>query len=153
MTKEVLGVDIGGVIISRSIIEESYLPLADAFAVLKRLKEERFGDNIVFISHASTALEGHMRTWLLQRRIYDLTGISEDQIHFCRDRNKEPLCREYKVTHFIDDRTENLARLLSIVKHLYLFQGRFEEMEPRLYMMDRVIQVSSWLDFATKLLS
>lgn len=49
--KEVLGIDCGGTVISGA--SSFWWPYANAFKVLRELKEKRFGDNIFVVSPCS----------------------------------------------------------------------------------------------------
>src|SRR3989344_2807023 len=153
MADQTLGVDIGGVIINRTLKGDSYPPLPDVFEVLKNLREKKFG-NIILVSHADSDLRMKMLDWLLRQDFHRKTGISFLNIHFSRKRSeKVAICRKYKVTHFIDDRTEVLGHLLgSGIKSLYLFQGRQDEMKSNMHILPFIKQVASWQEIAKELL-
>ena len=153
MADQTLGVDIGGVIINRTLKGDSYPPLPDVFEVLKNLREKKFG-NIILVSHADSDLRMKMLDWLLRQDFHRKTGISFLNIHFSRKRSeKVAICRKYKVTHFIDDRTEVLGHLLgSGIKSLYLFQGRQDEMKSNMHILPFIKQVASLQEIAKELL-
>ena len=139
-----LGVDIGGVVISRTVVDGRFAPLPGVFDALKRL-QSRF-DEIVLVSRVNDVEhEADMMKWLNFYSFWEQTGVLRENIHFCRQRHeKMPICQRRKITHFVDDRTEVLWHLRECVNNLYLFQGRQEEMKPREAFLPRLVQVSSW---------
>lgn len=153
----VLGVDFGGVLCSRFTEDAAgyadYPPIDGAFEALKKL-EGGFGKNIFIVSRASIDLRFHILKWLGAHHFCKATGISFDRVHFCeRRKEKVEICQEREITHFIDDRTEVLEHLLKAgVKHLYLFQGRPDEMEERTHVLPKLRQVASWEEVLVELL-
>ncbi|MEZ5955602.1 MAG: hypothetical protein R3C27_00090 [Hyphomonadaceae bacterium] len=131
MKKDILGVDIGGVLIDRvadgtdtSFFSDRFLEtpaVADGFATLARLRE-RFGDGMHVVSKCGPNVERKSKLWLAHNRFTEITGISLRQVHFCRKRiEKAPICARLGVTHFVDDRYD-VMRHLTMVKHRYLFR-------------------------------
>ena len=130
---EQLGVDIGGVIISRaddrgdtSFFSGNFLDtLAEpsAFDALARLRRERFGVAIHLVSKCGPKVESKTRQWLAHWDFFGVTGIPEANLHFCRARqDKGPICEKLGVTHFIDDRQDVLANLVT-VEHRLLYES------------------------------
>lgn len=154
MTQEVLGVDIGGVIINHAKVHGVYPPLPNVFEVLKKLGEERFGDRIFVVSHADLHMSGKMLEWLWDKHFFDITGIAIGNVHFCHRRiGKVEICLRFGITHFIDDRREILTYLHSAeIKNLYLFQERKEEANSYMDILPNVIRVASWGEVAKQLL-
>lgn len=149
---EVLGVDVGGVIIDRvndgtdtSFFGRNFLlttPVAGVFDALRQLGE-RF-DQIVLVSKCGPSTEDRTRQWLAHHNFYDRTGIVESDVYFCRERReKSPICRQLGVTHFIDDKLEVLS-YLETVSRLYLFQPVETEVRRFSKFLPRVQRVESW---------
>jgi len=141
MQEEVLGVDIGRVILSKGA------KIPDGFRVLSRLKNERFGSNIFLISHAKPLTEINILWWLKHHRFYERTGIPQSHVYFCRKRiDKVLICRQLGITHFIDDRLENLGYVYTgtDIRNLFLFQPRKREVRKYRQFEDVVCTVHSW---------
>lgn len=150
--REVLGVDVGGVIIDRvndgtdtSFFGRNFLlttAVADVFEVLKQLNE-RF-DKIVLVSKCGQSTQDRTRQWLAHHNFYDRTGLAEVDVHFCRERReKAPICQQLGVTHFIDDRLEVLG-YLETVSNLYLFQPIESEVKRFSRFLPKVKRMNSW---------
>jgi hypothetical protein len=131
---EVLGIDIGRVIISgdgpgdTSFFTGDHLgtpEVTGASAAIRRLVDERFGSRVHLISKAYRRVEQRTREWLISRSFAEATGLAEDRWHFVRERpEKGPLCARLGITHFIDDRAENLVHARNHgVANLLLFGG------------------------------
>lgn len=126
MKNELLGVDVGGVIVDRvradgsdtSFFSDRFLEtpaVAGAFDVLTRLGRERFGPRIVIVSKCGPKVEGRTRLWLAQHQLLEALGLDARALHFCRERrDKGPICKRLGVTHFIDDRMDVLAHMQSV---------------------------------------
>ncbi len=153
--QEVLGVDIGNVIINNRIANwqngfreggYSAIPSVEhAFESLRRLSNERFGDRIVVISKCSLESQPKVLTWLIDNDFYNKTGISPDRIFFCLERfEKEKLCKDHSVTHFIDDRLEVLGYLINTVPHLYALNPDKEELETFKEFLPKVTVMGDW---------
>jgi len=163
LQKEVLGIDIGGVIIDRvndgtdtSFFGDNYLrttAVPDAFRVIRDLVEQRFGDRVYLVSKCGKKVEKKTLHWLAHHRFHDLSGILSDNVRFCRQRHeKSGICEDLGITHFIDDRLEVLSYLTS-VDSLFLFQPRYDEVRRFAQHLSRVMQVHSWQDIRQRLLS
>jgi hypothetical protein len=159
---EILGVDIGGVIIDRvndgtdtSFFSENYLQttaVPEAFSTLKNLGEKRFGKNVHLVSKCGRKVSEKTLKWLAHHSFYDLTGIRQGRVHFCRERHeKAGICEKLGITHFVDDRLEVLGNLTT-VGSLYLFQPRPDEVRKFTRHLNRVKQVNSWKEITTDLL-
>lgn len=157
--KEVLGVDVGGVIIDRvndgtdtSFFGRNFLlttAVADVFDVLRQLNE-RF-DQIVLVSKCGQSTQDRTRQWLAHHNFYDRTGIAESDVYFCRERReKSPICQQLGVTHFIDDRLEVLG-YLKTVSNLYLFRPIETEVKRFSHLLPRVKRVESWQEVLREL--
>lgn len=158
MTKEVLGVDVGGVLVDRiraddsdtSFFSDRFLEtpaVAGAFDTLLRLGRERFEQRIVIVSKCGPKIEERTRLWLSHHRLLEALGLDARSLHFCRERrDKEPICKRLSVTHFIDDRMDVLAHLKS-VRHRFLFGPQKEGVSTR-----GVVHVMTWTEIAKRLL-
>jgi hypothetical protein len=132
VTEELLGVDVGGVLIDRinadggdtSFFSDRFLetpPVADAFATLQRLSAMRFGQRICIVSKCGPRTEAKTRLWLAHHGLLKTLGLDAGALHFCRERrDKGPICKRLGVTHFIDDRLDVLVHLTT-VPHRFLF--------------------------------
>lgn len=156
MGSEVLGIDIGGVIITpartagdTSFFSSDYLatpPMPDAFDVIAALSRTRFVENVHLVSKCGPGVEAKTRAWLVHHRFHGITGVPEERLHFCRSRaDKAPICARLGVTHFIDDRLEVLGYLTS-VPHRYLFQPDAKEMARHAAHLPDVKIVHCWRD-------
>ena len=146
---DVLGVDLGGVTMSREKNEAGiYLPILGSFGALSRLRDH-FRGNVVIVSRVNDNEQARGILESLSRQdFFSFTGIARTAIHFCIKREeKAPICVRLGVTHFIDDRLEVLYHLHRAgIKNLYLFQGRKEEYSVAPYnsILGEVTRVESW---------
>jgi hypothetical protein len=154
LTTNILGVDIGGVIIDRinngtdtSFFTNNYLKttaVPGVFDALRQLRDKKFGENIYLVSKCGKVVQDKTLHWLQYNNFYDKTGINYDHVHFCRQRHeKAGICQKFGITHFVDDRLEVLGNLIS-VPTLYLFQPRLKEVQKFIDFVDRVKVVDSW---------
>lgn len=161
---EVLGVDIGGVIIGRASTGStgpdtmfhtgSFLltpQMPGAFNALRKLAQ-CFGDRIHLVSKASEPTQEKTRLWLASHEFYRLTGIGVDHVHFCLERaEKSDICRRLGVTHFVDDKLEVLS-YLTTVPNRYLFRPNQREVQRFSKTLPDVTCVESWVDLIALLL-
>ena len=129
---ELLGVDVGGVLVDRiradgsdtSFFSDRFLEtpaVADAFETLARLGRERFRQRICIVSKCGPRTEEKTRLWLAHHKLLDVLGLEAQALHFCRERrDKGPICKRLGVTHFIDDRMDVLVHMTS-VRYRFLF--------------------------------
>ena len=159
---ERLGVDIGGVIIEgasasadTSFFSDNYLmtpALPGAIEALRRLSDERFGENIFLVSKCGARTEQKTREWLAHHLVYARTGLAPERLHFCRKRQeKAPICRDLGITHFIDDRLEVLG-YLETVPQRFLFRPWEEEVALHAVLLPQVTRVESWAEVERHLL-
>lgn len=158
---EKLGVDIGGVIIENhdvsadtSFMSKNFLSTpatADAFIELKRLNEGRFKDRVFLVSKCGPSVQSKTRKWLKHNNFYEITGISEDMVHFCLERiEKAEISHSLGLTAFVDDRLE----ILGYLKHLsdlFLFKPQEAEVEENREHLPLVTVVNSWAELGTLL--
>lgn len=155
--KQVLGVDIGGVIIDRandgtdtSFFTDNFLQttaVKDVFEALRLLARGDFKEDGVFlVSKCGPKVQAKTLEWLEYHNFYARTGIRRDNVYFCRARHeKAGICQELGITHFIDDRLEVLGNLTTVNK-LYLFQPRPDEVRKFARFLNRVKRVESWCE-------
>lgn len=152
--QEILGVDVGKVIIDRandgtptSMFSDGFLkatPVPGALSALKKLADEKFGKKIYIVSKCGIEMERKTLEWFLYNDFYEKTGISPDNVYFCRSyKGKNPICRDLGVTKFIDDRIR-ILKWLKTVPTRYLFQPEFEELKGYEKYLETVKIVNSW---------
>ena len=150
----ILGVDVGGVIIDRvnddtdtSFFSDNYLAttaVPGAFDALARLAAGRFAGQVFLVSKCGARVEAKTREWLAHHDFHARTGIPAGHLHFCRRRrDKAGICERLGVTHFIDDRLEVLGYLES-VPNLYLFRPEKREMKRHARHLVHVQIVDGW---------
>ena len=140
-----IGIDFGRVImcpvqngvqdtsfLGRSFAEAMKTPAsAGAIDCIARLVE-RYDGNVFIVSKCGESVENKTRGWLSRNKVYAKTGLSKDQVHFCRKRkDKAPICRQFGITHFIDDRVDVLSHMVGIVPNLYLFGEQSSDSPPQ----------------------
>jgi len=155
VVEEILGVDIGGVIMDgandrsdTSFFSDNYLrttATADSFEVLGELVAQRFGDRVYLVSVAGPNTQRKTREWFAHHRFHEMTGVRPDHINFCRRRfDKVDICRALGITHFIDDRLEILGFLHPLVQNLFLFAPDTREVERFAHHLPHVHEVPTW---------
>jgi hypothetical protein len=160
MPSDILGIDIGGVIITparasgdTSFFSSDYLatpPMEGAFDAIARLGQERF-DAVHLVSKCGPGVEKKTRAWLAHHGFHDLTGVPPERMHFCRARaDKAPICKSLGVTHFVDDRLEVLGYLSSVPVR-YLFQPDAKEMARHAAHLAHVRVMESWREIIADL--
>jgi hypothetical protein len=111
-----------------------------AFDVLGRLVTT-FEGRVWVISKCGPKVQDRTERWLTHHRFFELTGVAQDHIRFCRQRaEKADHCRQLGITHFVDDRYDVLTHLQGVVQHLFLF-GPQETVQP-----PPTISTPSWED-------
>ena len=108
--------------LGRSFAEAMKTPAsAGAIDCIGRLVRHYDG-HVFIVSKCGESVENKTRGWLRNNDVYAKTGLSRDQVHFCRKRqDKAPICRQLGITHFIDDRVDVLSHMVGIVPNLFLF--------------------------------
>ncbi|MEO0883270.1 MAG: hypothetical protein AAFY34_11120 [Pseudomonadota bacterium] len=131
--KNILGIDLGGVIIKpaetkgdTSFFTDDYLQtpmFEDAMRVIRQLREERFGDNIYIVSKCGPKVQQKSLDWLEHHNFYASTGLKREHVHFCRKRpDKAPICKRLGITVFIDDRLDVLSHMTTVSTKIH-FRG------------------------------
>jgi hypothetical protein len=162
--KNVLGVDIGGVIFdNRTYLNHSARndelfmstpAIQGSFEALATLNTSRFKDAVFLISRYHKAHgPQRMQEWLARQQFYERTGIPESHLYQCEERHqKAPIVKELGITHFVDDRAEVMSHFADIVPHLYLFQGTREESNEWAPSIPQLKYVENWEELLAELM-
>ena len=126
------GIDFGGVIVKatkqyadedtglgeHNNAEEAHEGVFDAIREIVMICEGL----VWIVSKAGPRMEARTREWLRAVDFYSYTGLDPAHVRFCRERQeKDRICRELQITHFVDDRIHIMQILRHTVPHLYLF--------------------------------
>ena len=153
---EKLGVDIGGVIIDNhdgnadtSFMSKNFLSTpatANCFIELKKLNEGRFKDRVYLVSKCGPSVQSKTRKWLKHNNFHEITGITEDRVHYCLERRqKADISLQLGLTAFVDDRLE----ILGYLKHLdelFLFNPVESEVAENSQYLPLVKVVRDWTE-------
>jgi hypothetical protein len=130
-----LGIDFGKVIMEPIIngkADTSFLgntfekametpPSAHAFECIAELVAMFSGDAWI-VSKCGQSVQNKTKAWLKHWNFYTVTGFEKGNLRFCLKRHeKAVICRQLRITHFIDDRLDVLEPMRGIVENLYLF--------------------------------
>lgn len=163
MKKEVLGVDIGGVVTKRmemvgedsiSYFRDRYLEVLSVTGAISSLRKlvDRFEGRVLLVSKAGPETERRTIHWLKFHWFHEQTGIPPENVHYCRTREaKAPICERLGVTHFVDDNLEVLS-YLKTVEHQYLFNPIEQYVQKFAHHLPHVERVMSWEELLPKLL-
>jgi hypothetical protein len=124
-----IGIDVGGVIIDRanddtdtSFFSDNYLettPVSGAFDAIRKIVQYFGPENVFIVSKCGPNTERKTRSWLAHHRVYEMTGLLQANVHFCRRReDKAPICVQVGITDFVDDRPD-------VLKHMKAVPRRF----------------------------
>jgi hypothetical protein len=160
---DVLGVDIGQVLIEQYPVDASlsfrgpnYLSspeMPDAFRVLRRLREERFGERIFLITRCGKKLRDKRVEWLDKHDFYQRVGIPRVPPRYCwTPHNKSHVCHDLGVTHFIDDDPRELVHLCDLVSNLVLFRPSKYADEYARFIEAHATRVETWNEIEKLLL-
>lgn len=160
---DVLGVDIGGVIIDgangnadTSFFGDNHLATPacpGAFDALARLVQHRFGPRVYLVSKCRQHTQDRSLGWLAHHGFYERTGVLPGHVRFCRERSdKAVIAAELGLTHFVDDRLEVLGYLLDIVQSPFLYRPRKDEVQKHAHLLPRVQLVQSWTEIEAAIL-
>jgi len=137
-----LGVDCGNVILEQM----NGTPVKNSLDTLKKIFEIKMFSDIYIISKCGPTVQELTLKWLKDLNFWNTTGISKDNIRFCRKfYQKEPICNELGITHFIDDRPRVL-NCLNSVKNLFAFNPIAKSLSEYKQTKPLVI-VYSWEEF------
>lgn len=155
--KEVLGVDVGGVILDfirergteLDFQGERYLETPEipgAIDAIARLSAGKFKREIYLISRDRNGPE-RVVAWLKSKNFFERVGIPEGNFNHCFERaGKAPICKAIGITHFVDDRAEILETLAPFVPNLYQFQSLDEDREAFAGKVPGLTFVESWVE-------
>lgn len=157
MIKPIIGIDIGGVIISRtndssdtSFFGAHYLKsaaVAGAYEYIAKIAKAGFEVHLVSKCGANT--ERKSKEWLAHHDFYGITSVHPRNVHFCRERKEKAIiCRKIGATHFVDDRLEVLS-YLNTVEHRFLFDPVEREVQKHSRFLRFVIRTNSWEELDT----
>jgi hypothetical protein len=83
---------------------------------------DRFEGRVWLVSKCGPSVQAKSRAWLQHHRFFERTGVPPANLRFCLQRpQKADHCRELRITHFIDDRSDVLRHLEGVVPNRYLF--------------------------------
>lgn len=154
MNRQKLGLDFGKVImgaIRNGRADTSFLgttfpeamksqPEPGAINATRRLVEA-FGGDVWIVSKCGPSVENKTRGWLKHWDFYRTTGLDHANVRFCRERrDKAKICRQLRISHFVDDRLDVLEPMRDIVPNLYLFG----EQKPETLCPDWAVAVQDW---------
>lgn len=132
-----VGIDFGGVIVKprKQSSEETALQDSDRAEVAQEGAFEAIAElvslcsgSVWIVSTAGPRMQARTREWLNSVDFFRRTGLHPDHVRFCLERpEKESICRELKITHFIDDRIHIMQILRHSVSHLYFFGEKASE--------------------------
>lgn len=153
MRPPVLGIDVGGVLVDRvaggsdtSFFGDRPMDTPAVPGALEAVAElvELFEYRVHIVSKAGPKISELTRRWLGSRRVTGTGGIPIGNVHFVRKRpDKQPICEQLGVTHFIDDRLDVLKHLVT-VDHRYLFTGGLGEDDAPELVPAWVTVVDTW---------
>ena len=96
-------------------------PSDDAFESIKKLVN-LFEGEVWIVSKCDPSVQNKTKAWLKHWDFYSKTGLDKNKVRFCLERpQKAGICKQLKITHFIDDRLDVLEPMKGVVENLYLF--------------------------------
>ena len=161
-TKQVLGVDVGNVIINhrlsdpndKTLHEERYSSIPASEGVFKALKtlNNYFKGEVYLISKCTEWAQEKILIWLKDNNFYNKTGINSKHTHFVRERHeKDAICRKLGITYFIDDRLEVLSYMIESTPNLLLFQPDKDEVNEFKEFLPKVTVLNDWDEVLNKI--
>lgn len=160
---DIIGIDIGGVIIKpaetegdTSFFTSDYLetPIIEGAAdVIRRLKEERFGQHMYLVSKCGPRTQEKSREWLTYHNFFERSGMDPMNVHFCRQRSdKARICRRFGINVFIDDRLDVLSHLKTVPTKIHFRNSsKSKKMTPDGSF--EFLSCNTWEDVGERLLS
>src|SRR3989344_513197 len=161
--KNALGIDVGGVIINHRAVdkndkvlyEERYSTIPatmDMFDTVRKMNDEKFHGNVFLISKCTPWAQEKILAWLKDNDFYARTGVKPGNIFFCRERHeKDKICKDNNITHFIDDRLEVLSHMVETASNLFLYQPDQAEIDEYRQFLPQVTRVESWAEVVEKI--
>lgn len=152
------GCDVGGVITraveegsDTSFFTDNFLntPMVDgALESIARIAQAVGPENCFIISKCGENTAEKTRKWLAHHEFYAATGMTEEQVFFCRKRpEKAPIAAELGLDVFVDDRIDVLFHMGGIVPCRVLFDPDCEQEGPLVDALRNDLTVCrSWED-------
>lgn len=130
-----VGIDFGGVVVrNRKLVRGEDTGLAGFHkaeaaqaGVFEAFREiiSICGGRVWIISKARPRMQARTQAWLDTVDFFSRTGLEADHVRFCLERQeKEAICRELEISHFIDDHVHVMQILRHTVPHLYFFREK-----------------------------
>ncbi len=127
-----IGIDFGGVIVRNlhedtgedTSLQNSSGEQAARDGALDAIRQlcSACDGRVWIVSKAGPRMQERTLTWLQSVDFCSYTGLLPDHARFCLQReDKEKICRDLEVTHFIDDRVHIMQILRGFVPRLCLF--------------------------------
>jgi hypothetical protein len=127
-----VGIDFGGVIVRNlkkipgedTSLDDNTGPRVAREGAFEAIREIVLAcdGRVWIVSKAGPAMQARTHAWLEAADFFARTNMNPDNVCFCREREeKEKICRDLKITHFIDDRVHVMQILRGAVPLLYLF--------------------------------
>lgn len=113
---------------------------------------QTFGSHRVFIiSKCPRDKEVLIRQWLDAKGFFD-RGLLPEHVYFCRTvEEKSPICKDLKITDFVDNRLSVLKHLSSVSRR-YFFGNDTEELTMHHAHLADVVHVPTWEDALPRIL-
>jgi hypothetical protein len=158
-----IGIDFGGVIV-RNLHEDtaedtslqsssgSDAARAGAFDAIRQLCSACDG-RVWILSKAGPRMQERTLSWLQSVDFFSCTLMQPDHVRFCLQReDKETICRNLEITHFIDDRVHIMQILRGVVPHLCLFgePGQERFCPPWATFATNWPEVVGWVSFSAQ---
>lgn len=134
----VFGVDFGGVIVKShrfTLSEDTHLVGSESKVVAQPGVFEALSEivsicdgQVWIVSKASQRVQARTLAWLKEVDFFSRIGLQDDHFIFCFEREeKEQICNDLNISHFIDDRIHVMQILRKSVPQLYLFGEKVEK--------------------------
>lgn len=158
-----IGIDIGGVIVLRvndgsetSFFGDRFLenqPIEGAFEGIRRLVDERFGERVYLVSRCKEETQRRTLAWLEHYDFFKATGVKRENVRFCLERHeKDAVCAELGIDHFIDDHMDVLRQLPSVANR-FLFRPATEDLFEFAALLHTVTVADSWPELVEAVLA
>jgi hypothetical protein len=140
LSTAIVGIDLGNVMIKHR------KPMPDAMRVVRRLKDEIFGDRMFIVSRVNEEQKIRATAFVTGDEFRE-TRIPFEQVYFCSERcEKGPICARLGITHHIDDQPEVMYHMPQSVHTRILFDPKEEEMQKFEGRLSKCIIMRSWLE-------
>jgi len=168
MNKIRLGIDIGGVVISKdseegeetSFFSEDYLKTPPEPFVLDSIQKliSILGiDNVFLVSKCGQNFRKKTLEWLDYVGFFSKTKMPRENVRFCDERfQKAIICNEIGITHFVDDRLDVLKHLIGVetIQELYLYKPNdIKKQGQYLYFAPFITKVFQWDSLTLQILN